>query len=70
MKIFKPLILVITSGIWGPLWALNRLSRIIQGLVIATVISGCATNSASLEKSPCACDFTPANTPNVENSNV
>lgn len=70
MKLLNSLFLIVTIGLWGPLWLIRRFSKTLIALVFVTVISGCATNSAGMDKSPCACNFTPINKMTHENSNA
>jgi len=70
MKTLKTLFLITTVGIWGPFWLIHRFSTIFAALLFVTLISGCASNSARMDESPCACNFTPANELTHENPNA
>jgi hypothetical protein len=43
------------------LWLIYKLWRELLIVIFCAGIMGCANNSAALDRSPCACDFGPAN---------
>ena len=72
----KTLILILkflTSPIWMPIWfpffIIKKCWRFIALLLVGSIISGCASNFAKMELSPCAgCDFMPVNVMPVANN--
>ena len=68
LKVLFYWLAVLTSCIWGPFVALYWLRKPI--LILLTIgllgASGCTNVSNRMDKSPCACEFKPANTGNVQ----
>jgi len=67
MKTLIQILKIVTAPIWGPLWLqyviLKKCWRFVSLLLLGSIISGCVSNSARLDQSPCAgCDFQPMNT--------
>lgn len=50
----------------GLCWVLRKAWRLLLAMFIAGSIAGCSTVSNRFDKSPCACDFKPLNTINVQ----
>ena len=59
MKALWLILKVITLPAWGPLWLTYKLGKFLLVLVLVSAASGCVTNSGAIDKSPCACEFTP-----------
>lgn len=59
MKALWILLLIITVPAWGPFWLMWKVGKFLLVLVIVSAASGCVTNSGHIDKSPCACEFTP-----------
>ena len=69
MKYIILVLKIVTAPAWVPLWMMKKGGRLFMMLVLAALLSGCASTSNKFDKSPCACDFKPLNTGN-EGSNV
>ena len=62
MKHIIPVLKFVTAPAWVPLWMMKKGGRVLAMLVVAALLSGCASTSNKFDKSPCACDFKPLNT--------
>jgi len=66
MKYIWLILKIVLFPLWFPFWiqywVFKKLWRIVLTLLALAVISGCASNSAKFDMSPCAgCDFQPIN---------
>jgi len=59
MKALWILFMIITAPAWVPFWLMWKVGKFLLVLVIVSAASGCVTNSGRIDKSPCACEFTP-----------
>lgn len=59
MKALVLILKIITFPIWAPFWVIWRLGKFLLVLAVVAAASGCVTNTGKLDKSPCACEFTP-----------
>jgi hypothetical protein len=69
VKIFdKSLVVakVITAPVWIPLWIMMKILAVLLPLLVLGFLSGCTSTSNHFDKSPCACEFRPLNTAEVE----
>lgn len=63
MKILSALLKLSTIGIWGPFWIVKKFWPLLVTMLSLGLITGCATtDSGVIQKSPCACNFTPIST--------
>lgn len=70
MKAILLMLKIITAPVWGPLWLIAKLWKVIVLAVLVGAASGCVTNTGKLDKSPCACQFTPFVTADQERTNA
>ena len=60
----------VTLPIWLPLWVIFKLWKVVLLAVVVSAASGCVTNTGKIDKSPCACQFTPFVNADMERSNA
>ncbi|CAH0273624.1 hypothetical protein K5E40_27830 [Pseudomonas baetica] len=70
MKAIVFIFKAVTLPIWLPLWVIFKLWKVVLLAVVVSAASGCVTNTGKIDKSPCACQFTPFVTADQERSNV
>lgn len=69
MQLFLLLLKIVFVPVWIPYWLLMKCWKVLILLFIGSMIGGCASNSAKLDMSPCACDFKPVNTEHDKGKN-
>ncbi|MGY2172124.1 hypothetical protein [Pseudomonas gingeri] len=71
MKALKLILKIVLFPVWLPFWVLKKFWKLLLIALVIGSASGCVTNTGKIDKSPCACTFTPFVTPaDKENSNV
>jgi len=62
MKYIVLVLKIVFFPIWMQYWIFKKCWRLVVTLLALSIISGCASNSAKFDMSPCAgCDFQPVN---------
>ena len=70
MKAFVLILKIVTFPLWAPLWMVAELWKVLLLAVVVGAASGCVTNTGKIDKSPCACQFTPFVTADQERTNA
>lgn len=70
MKALWLIFKLITFPIWLPFWLLGKMGKLLLLVLFVSAASGCVTNTGKLDKSPCACEFTPFVIDHKEASNA